>query len=102
VPEQVGNLWINWAFARDWEARIGLQYVGRVFSDFGNTAPRPDYTLVNLGLDYQVTPNSRASFRVYNLFDKIYAIDGAAVNGVGTNWLLGRPQSFEVAYTIAW
>ena len=102
VPERVANLWVTYAFARDWEARVGLQRVGQVYSDFGNTARRPDYTLVNLGLDYQVTPTSRASFRAYNLFDKIYAIDGNAVDGVGTNWLLGRPRSFEVAYTVAW
>ena len=102
VPERVANLWVNWAFARDWEARVGLQNVGRVFSDFGNTAPRPGYNLVNLGLDHQVTANSRLSLRVYNLFDKVYAISGNAVNGVGTNWLLGRPRSFEVAYSVTW
>ncbi|MFF8798419.1 MULTISPECIES: TonB-dependent receptor [unclassified Methylobacterium] len=102
VPERVANLWVNWAFARDWEGRIGLQHVGEVFSDFGNTARRPAYTLVNLGLDHQVTAASRLSLRVFNLFDKTYAIDGSAVNGVGTAWLLGRPRSFEVAYTVAW
>ncbi|GEP11858.1 TonB-dependent receptor [Methylobacterium gnaphalii] len=102
VPERVANVWVTYAFARDWEARIGLQNVGQVYSDFGNTARLPAYTLVNLGLDYQVTKSSRASFRVYNLFDRTYAIDGNAVDGVGTNWLLGRPRSFEVAYTVAW
>jgi iron complex outermembrane receptor protein len=101
VPERVANLWFAHAFARDWEARIGLQNVGTVYSDFGNTARRPAYNLVNLGLDNQLTPNSRLSLRVYNLFDKIYAISGNAVNGVGTNWLLGRPRSIEVAYSIA-
>ncbi|MBA8916018.1 hypothetical protein HNR51_005403, partial [Methylorubrum thiocyanatum] len=30
------------------------------------------------------------------------AVDGSAVNGLGTAWLLGRPRSLEVAYTIAW
>ena len=89
-------------FARDWEARIGLQNVGRVFSDFSNTAPRPDYTLAHLGLDHQVTPASRLSLRVYNLFDTTYAISGNAVDGIGTNWILGRPRSFEVAYSVAW
>ncbi|GJD40154.1 TonB-dependent siderophore receptor [Methylobacterium bullatum] len=102
VPERVANVWLNWAFARDWEARIGLQNVGRVFSDFSNTAPRPDYTLAHLGLDHQVTPASRLSLRVYNLFDTTYAISGNAVDGIGTNWILGRPRSFEVAYSVAW
>ncbi|WP_409564119.1 TonB-dependent receptor [Methylobacterium sp. J-068] len=100
VPERVGNLWLNYAFAPAWEARIGLQHVGETFSDFGNQAKRPAYTLVNAGLDHQVTPNSRLSLRAYNLFDEVYAISGNAVNGIGTNWLLGRPRSFEVAYSV--
>ncbi|MBH0619532.1 TonB-dependent receptor, partial [Salmonella enterica] len=86
----------------DWTARVGLQNVGQVYSDFGNTARRPAYNLVNLVLDRQVTAESRLSLRVYNLFDKVYAISGNAVNGVGTNWLLGRPRSVEVAYTVTW
>lgn len=100
VPERVGNLWLNWAFAPAWEARIGLQYVGETYSDFGNQARRPDYTLVNAGLDYQVTPASRLSLRAYNLFDEVYAISGNAVDGVATNWLLGRPRSVEIAYSV--
>ncbi|MBX9931755.1 MAG: TonB-dependent siderophore receptor [Methylobacterium sp.] len=102
VPERIGNLWINYAFARDWEARIGLQYVGETFSDFGNNARRPAYTLVNAGLDHQVSRESRLSLRVYNLFDEVYAIRGNAVNGVGTNWLLGRPRTVELAYSVTW
>lgn len=102
VPERVANLWATYAFARDWEARVGVQNVGTVFSDFANTARRPAYTLVNFGLDRQVTPDSRLSLRLYNLFDRVYAISGNAVGGVGTNWLLGRPRSVEVAYSVAW
>jgi iron complex outermembrane receptor protein len=102
VPERVANLWLTWEPTREWTARVGLQNVGEVYSDFGNTARRPAYNLVNLVLDRQVTADSRLSLRVYNLFDKVYAISGNAVNGVGTNWLLGRPRSFEIAYTVAW
>lgn len=102
VPERVANLWLSWEPTRDWAIRVGLQNVGEVYSDFGNTARRPAYNLVNLVLDRQVTADSRLSLRVYNLFDKVYAISGNAVNGVGTNWLLGRPRSVEVAYTVAW
>ncbi|MFY9294609.1 MAG: TonB-dependent siderophore receptor [Methylorubrum rhodinum] len=107
VPEQVANLWVNWAFAHDWEARVGVQYVGAVFGDFANTISRPDYALVTLGLDHQVTPASRLSFRVFNLLDTVYAIDGSVATGgmtrgTSTSWYLGRPRSFEVAYTVAW
>jgi iron complex outermembrane receptor protein len=79
-----------------------VQYVGAVFSDFANLARRPDYTLVTLGLDRQVTPSSRLSFRVFNLLDTVYAVDGRAAGGMNTSWYLGRPRSFEVAYTVAW
>ncbi|KQT57181.1 TonB-dependent receptor [Methylobacterium sp. Leaf456] len=102
VPEQVANLWVNWAFARDWEARVGVQYVGAMFSDFANLGRRPDYALVTLGLDRQVTPASRLSFRVSNLLDTVYALDGTVAGNVNTNWYLGRPRTFEVAYTVAW
>ncbi|MBE7200868.1 MAG: TonB-dependent receptor [Parafilimonas terrae] len=102
VPERVANLWLTWNVDRDWTARVGLQNVGQVYSDFSNTARRPAYTLVNLVLDHQVMEASRLSLRVYNLFDKVYAISGNAVDGVGTNWLLGRPRSVEVAYTVTW
>ena len=102
VPERVANLWLTWEPTRDWAVRAGLQNVGEVYSDFGNTARRPAYTLVNLVLDRQITAETRLSLRVYNLFDKVYAISGNAVDGVGTNWLLGRPRSVEVAYTVSW
>ncbi|MCJ2138505.1 TonB-dependent receptor [Methylobacterium sp. E-066] len=102
VPERVANLWLTWDLSRAWTARVGLQNVGQVYSDFSNTARRPAYNLVNLVLDHQVTVDSRLSLRVYNLFDKVYAISGNAVNGVGTNWLLGRPRSVELAYTVTW
>ncbi|MCJ2096042.1 TonB-dependent siderophore receptor [Methylobacterium sp. J-072] len=102
VPERVANLWLTWDLSRAWTARVGLQNVGQVYSDFSNTARRPAYNLVNLVLDHQVTADSRLSLRVYNLFDKVYSISGNAVNGVGTNWLLGRPRSVELAYTVTW
>ncbi len=58
--------------------------------------------MLNAGLDHLVTPESRLSLRAYNLTDEVYAISGNAVGGVGTNWLLGRPRTFEVAYSVAW
>ncbi|SEP30431.1 iron complex outermembrane recepter protein [Methylobacterium sp. UNC300MFChir4.1] len=43
----------------------------------------------------------RIPSRVYNLFDKVYAVSGDAVNGIGNKWQLGRPLSAEVTYTVA-
>ena len=96
VPERVANLWLSWAFAPRWEARVGVQFVGETFSDFANTVRRPAYEVVNGSVDYRVTDNSRFSVRVYNLLDKIYPVTGST-----NTWLLGRPRSVEVAYNVA-
>jgi iron complex outermembrane receptor protein len=96
VPERVANLWLSWAFAPHWEARVGMQFVGETFSDFANTVRRPSYEVVNGSVDYRVTDNSRFSVRVYNLLDEVYPVTGSA-----NTWLLGRPRSVEVAYNIA-
>jgi iron complex outermembrane receptor protein len=96
VPQRVTNVWLAYAFAPGWVARLGVNNVGPVFSDFGNTIRRPDYTLVNATLDWQVTPTSRLSLRGYNLTDQLYAVSGNS-----NSWLLGRPRSFEVAYHVA-
>lgn len=96
VPEKVANLWINYAFAPQWEARVGIQYVGERFGDTGNTVKLDDYTVVNAGLDYHVSENSTLSLRGYNIFDEIYAV----TSGYGTSAVLGRPRSGEVTYRI--
>ncbi|MEH3146651.1 MAG: TonB-dependent siderophore receptor [Methylobacterium frigidaeris] len=96
VPELVGNLWLTWAFAPRWEARAGVQVVGETYGDFANTARRDPYAVLNATLDYRVTDTSRLSLRAYNLTDETYAITGST-----TAWLLGRPRSFEVAYSVA-
>lgn len=96
VPEEVANLWVSWAFWPRWEARVGLQHVGTVFSDFANTSKRPAYNVLNASLDYRITDNSKFSLRGYNLTDEVYAVRGNT-----TTWLLGRPRSFELAYQVA-
>ncbi|MFE1597844.1 TonB-dependent receptor [Methylobacterium sp. ID0610] len=95
VPERVTNVWVAYAFAPGWVARLGINNVGPVFSDFANSVRRPGYTLVNASLDRQVTPDSRLSLRGYNLTDKIYAVSGNT-----NSWLLGQPRSIEIAYLV--
>ena len=95
VPQRVTNVWLSYAFAPGWVARLGVNDVGPVFSDFANTVKRPAYTLVNATLDWQVTPTSRLSLRGYNLTDQIYAVSGNT-----NSWLLGRPRSVELAYHV--
>ncbi|KMO43393.1 TonB-dependent receptor [Methylobacterium tarhaniae] len=95
VPQRVTNVWLAYAFAPGWVARLGVNDVGPVFSDFANTFRRPSYTLLNATLDWQVTPTSRLSLRGYNLTDRLYAVEGNS-----NSWLLGRPRSVELAYHV--
>lgn len=97
VPERVANLWLAWTFAPRWEARLGVQHVGPMASDFANLLLRPDYTLLNTVLDYRPDPGSRLSLRVYNLTDEVYA---AARGGNATSLLLGRPRTVELVYDV--
>ncbi len=95
VPEQVINSWLTWAFLPDWEARIGAQWVGSIYSDDANLVERPDFTVVNLGLDYHVTEKSAVSLRVFNVFDEVYTTGGST-----TEWQLAPPRSAELSYRI--
>jgi iron complex outermembrane receptor protein len=95
VPEQLANSWLTWAFLPKWEARAGVQWVGSMYGDDANKLKRPDYTVVNLGLDYDVTDKSKVALRVYNVFDEMYALSGGS-----TEWQLAPPRSAELSYRI--
>lgn len=101
VPEQVANLWVKWAFMPRWEAIGGVRWVGKTFNDAANSNSRPDYFVVNAGLDYAVTDDSTLSLRGFNLFDEVYGTSGNAnQDGTTRSWRLGRPRSAELSYRI--
>lgn len=105
VPEQTANLWLTWAFARDWSASAGLQYIGQSYENFDNTVQRPAYTIVNTGLQWKPADNMILDFRIQNLFDKVYAqylkYDDPASGGLGgLQGYLGMPRTFQGALTV--
>ncbi len=93
VPEQVVNNWLSWAFLPKWEAHVGVRWVGSMYGDDSNEYKRAPFTVVNLGLDYEVTDKSEIALRVYNVFDEIYATDGGS-----TQWQLAPPRTGEIVY----
>ncbi len=95
VPQQVTNNWLSWAFLPRWEARVGLQWIGEIYNDDAETSKRPASTVVNLGLDYDVTDKSTITLRGFNVFDEVYATDGGT-----TYWQLAPPRSAELSYRI--
>ncbi|BAI71119.1 iron complex outermembrane recepter protein [Azospirillum sp. B510] len=95
VPQRTANAWASWAFLPDWEVRAGVQYVGQTYADAANSGVRPSYTVVNAGLDYRPTDTSTLSLRAFNLFDEVYAVAGNT-----TSWVLGRPRSAELTFSM--
>ena len=96
VPEQVSNVWVTWDFASDWSVYGGVQIVGRTFSDNANTLLRPGYGVVNGGIRWRPDPRTTVAFRLYNLFDTVYATS-APYTG---QWLLGMPRTAEVSVNV--
>ncbi|MGJ4889874.1 TonB-dependent receptor [Bradyrhizobium sp. HKCCYLRH3099] len=95
VPQTVSNIWATWAFAPNWSANAGVQVVGRTFADNANTLARPAYGVVNAGVQWKPDANTTVSFRVFNLFDAIYATSGGT-----TQWLLGPPRTAQLAVNV--
>lgn len=90
VAEVTANLWTGYRFAPQWQAGMGVQYVGERAANNANTLTIPAYTTVDALLRYEVSPNSNLALSVSNLANKVYAL--SAPNG-GSQWLLGSPRT---------
>jgi iron complex outermembrane receptor protein len=97
VPERLANLYATWSFAPQWRASGGLQYVGRTFPSASNDYKRPDYLLVNAGLQWKPSDFATLDFRVKNLTDKTYAYAGG-----DHQWYFGAPRTAELALHLRW
>jgi iron complex outermembrane receptor protein len=95
APETAGNLWLRWGGAK-LELRGGLRYVGRMYSDNANRFRIPAYTVVDATATYFISPNVAVDLRLYNLTDKVYAVNTWA----DEQFLLGRPRSAEVGLKV--
>ncbi|MBT2186822.1 TonB-dependent receptor [Sphingobium sp. H33] len=93
VPEEAANVELRWSAADRFQARADLRYVGRRFSDNANRFRVPAYTVVDLSVTYAVTPNIGLDVRIYNLFDKDYALGTYS----DEQWILGRPRSVDIS-----
>ncbi len=96
VPQQTANVWATWLFAPQWEARAGLQYVGKTYGDSLNFTTRSRYAVLNGSLDYKATENIKFSIRGFNLANAVYATSGPYVTQV----ILGQPRRFELALNV--
>jgi len=86
-------VWLRWNATRALQARAGLRYVGRRYSDNANSFRVPSYTIVDATLSYAVTPHLAVDIHGYNLFDRDYAL--STYNN--QQWVLGRPRAVDVS-----
>lgn len=118
VPNATFNLWTTYAFTPQFNASLGLQYVGKRRFRAGNTvaarAPinsgpvsadesMPAYWVTNLAFGYRVNPSLNLRLNVDNVFDKFYYAAGTSssdgfqlygVPGAGRTFML----TAELAY----
>ena len=116
VPDMTFNLWTNYQFDQQWDAGLGVQYIGKRQFTAGNyTAARapggrqandinmPSYWLFNAAVGYKFNKNFALRLNVNNIFDKFYlqrsttSSDGFqlyAVPGAGRTIMLSADARF--------
>lgn len=96
TPSTVANLWTSYALTPALQASIGVRRVGKVYADAANMLIWPAYTLVDLGLSYQVNRNVSVIGRIRNATDRLHA-----ANVGSTMAYLGAPRTADVTLHVA-
>jgi iron complex outermembrane receptor protein len=92
VPEQAANLWASWAVNDQWNARAGLRYVGKRFTDNTNQLVLPSYTVIDAGVDWAPTPQLALTAALRNVADEVYGVAAYTTS----EWILGQPRTAEL------
>ncbi|AIS13469.1 TonB-dependent receptor [Pseudomonas chlororaphis subsp. aurantiaca] len=93
VPDRVGNLWLTYDLAPQWQTGVDARYVASVYADTANTLTVPSYTLYGTFLTYKLDSHTSITGRVRNLTDEVYA----RFAHVSPAYYLGTPRTFELA-----
>jgi iron complex outermembrane recepter protein len=91
VPDQTANLLATWEFLPDWQLRGALRYVGDRYSDDTDIDKMPAYTVLDLGLRWNVTQNVSLDLRVNNAMNTIYVVGATGI--INNQYLLGEPRN---------
>jgi iron complex outermembrane receptor protein len=94
VPEVSANGWLGWEFLPRWNARVGVQYVGKAYQNEANTLQRDGYTVTHASLSWQPVDSTTLALQVHNVFDRVYA---ETWHNSGNQWFLGQPRTAEVS-----
>ena len=90
-PDTIANLWTSYHITPALKASAGLRHVSKIYADAANTLHWPAYTLLDLGLSWQMRPGATLDFRVRNATNKVYATE------IDTDMAyLGAPRAFDL------
>uniref|UniRef100_UPI003F863082 TonB-dependent receptor n=1 Tax=Alicycliphilus soli TaxID=3228789 RepID=UPI003F863082 len=95
TPATVANLWLGYAITPALQASAGLRHVGRLYADAANTQWQSAYTLLDLGLAWQLSRSSTLTGRLRNATDRLYAAN------LGSQAYLGAPRTADVTLHVA-
>jgi len=96
TPKTVANAWLSYAVSPVLKASAGVRYVGAVYADAANTIEWPAYTLLDLGLSYQLDRNISLVGRVRNAGNRVHAL-----NTTSTMAYLGAPRTVDATLRVA-
>lgn len=92
TPNLSASLNLNYKLLDDLTSNIALRYIGKQYEDQANDNKLDDYTLVDLGLNYNINKITSIYGGVDNIFDK--KVDERVNINVGTYYFAGVKVSF--------
>lgn len=92
TPSLSASLNLNYKLLDDLTSNIALRYIGKQYEDQANDNKLDDYTLVDLGLNYNINKITSIYGGVDNIFDK--KVDERVNINVGTYYFAGVKVSF--------
>lgn len=92
TPNLSASLNLNYKLLDDLTSNIALRYIGKQYEDQANDNKLDDYTLVDLGLNYNINKITSIYGGVDNIFDK--KVDERVNINVGTYYFAGVKVDF--------
>ena len=71
-PKHVANGGLAYKITEHWGSDVNISYVGKRVDDNKHRYQMPSYTLVNLGVNYQLSKNLNIYANLNNVFDRKY------------------------------
>lgn len=91
VPEQVANAWGHYQWS-NWQASLGIRYVGKRYGDSANTLVLPAYTVADASLAWYENKTTTLRAFIRNLADTTYATTAYRTS----QFMLGDPRRLEL------